>query len=138
MKASKLVLAFILLVSASEGATTVAIIGGVYRPGTYHLEQSEGLLDLIEKSGGLRVGCGGNEIKILTKDIKGKEVIHQVDPMKVIENGTDFALQENSLIVIMECVAFGLGGLTEKEVQQYNQAVAKFTKRKNKKTQPLL
>lgn len=70
------------------GMGTIAIIGAVTTPGIYPVDQIFGLPEAVAVAGGLRPDADLREVRILSREPDGSEVVASVDLERLLERGT--------------------------------------------------
>jgi len=83
-----------------EYANKVSIVGSVYMPGDYELKENTGLLDIIEKAGGLKEDAYKNRVTIYRYYNNKVPFVSSYKLDSLIQSGTDVPLQKNDKIVV--------------------------------------
>jgi hypothetical protein len=65
--------------TAAPSAATISILGAVNRPGTYPVATSFALPEVLGLAGGLRSDADLSEIRVLSRDAGGSEVVATLD-----------------------------------------------------------
>ena len=72
---------------ATPGPTTIAILGAVGRPGTYEVQHSFSLPEVIGLAGGLTPEADLEEIKVLSREPDGSELVATLDLEEIFRAG---------------------------------------------------
>ncbi|MEZ4272500.1 MAG: polysaccharide biosynthesis/export family protein [Myxococcota bacterium] len=89
-------------VSLEKGTQpTFAILGAVRNPGTYPLEDGNGVLQAIARAGGLTEFADDDEIYLLRKQPKPQRIRFDYDRLTAQDGrGTNFAMRDGDVVVV--------------------------------------
>lgn len=73
--------------TATPGATTISVLGAVGRPGTYEVQRSFALPEVVGLAGGLRPDADLRSIKVLSREPDGTEFVATLDLEEIFRAG---------------------------------------------------
>ena len=73
--------------TATPGTTTISVLGAVGRPGTYEVQRSFALPEVIGLAGGLRPEADLRTIKVLSRESGGSEFVATLDLEEIFRAG---------------------------------------------------